>query len=348
MTLSAGKYWSMRRLSDKNGFFRMVAVDQRPPIMNLIKEKTGVDKASYDDVAQVKATLARSLTDNASAILLDPVWSWPTFHQEVDPQKGLIITIEEHDFTEDAFGRKSDAIADWTVAKIKAMGGDAVKALAWYRPDADASINQYQEDWVQSLGEACKKYDIAFLFELLLYPLAGDADQTTEYREHTAKSAQHVIDSVKIFADPKFGIDVFKLESPVLASQIPEIGAEGSDEVQEWFNKLNDASPVPWVMLSAGADKDSFKRVMYHATKAGASGYLAGRAIWLDAAQNYPDLEKMEKQLKKEGAEYMAELDAIVEKNGTKWFDHKSNGGEMTFEGAALKDGFPKSYNPQM
>lgn len=348
MTLTAGKYWSMRRLSDKDGYFRMVAIDQRPPIMNLIKEKKGAAEASYDDVALVKSVLARSLMDSCSAILLDPVWSWPVFHQDIDPQKGLVVTIEEHDFKEDAFGRKSDAIADWTVGKIKAMGGDAVKALAWYRPDADASINKYQQDWVQSLGDACKKYDIAFLFELLLYPLAGDADQTTEYREHTAKSAQHVIDSVEIFADPKFGVDVFKLESPVLASQIPDIGSKGSQEVQDWFDKLADVCPVPWVMLSAGANKESFKKVVYHASKAGASGYLAGRAIWLDAAQHYPDTAKMEAQLKKEGAAYMKELDEIVIKHGAKWFDHKSLGGKMTFEGAELKAGFPKFYNPKM
>lgn len=348
MTLTAGKYWSMRRLSDKNGYFRMVAVDQRPPIMNLIQEKKNVKKASYDDIALVKSVLARSLMDSCSAILLDPVWSWPVFHQDIDPQKGLIITIEEHDFDEDAHGRRSSAIADWTVAKIKAMGGDAVKALAWYRPDGDPCVNKYQQDWVQNLGDACKKYDIAFLFELLLYPLAGDADQTTEYKEHAAKSAQHVVDSVKIFADPKFGVDVFKLESPVLASKIPEISSAGSESVQSWFDKLGEICPVPWVMLSAGANKESFEKVVYHACKAGASGYLAGRAIWLDAAQNYPDVNKMETQLKQEGAAYMAKLDEIVAQHGTKWFDHKSLGGKMTFEGANLKAGFPKFYNPDM
>ena len=57
MSLSAGKYWSMRRLADDNGRFKMVAIDQRPPIMRMIEEKRGVAVASYEDVAAVKTSL---------------------------------------------------------------------------------------------------------------------------------------------------------------------------------------------------------------------------------------------------------------------------------------------------
>jgi tagatose 1,6-diphosphate aldolase len=115
------------------------------------------------------------------------------------------------------------------VAKIKRMGGDAVKVLAWYRPDAPEHQPTKQKDFTKRIGEACARYDIPFLFELLVYPLASDAHQTTDYVEMTGKRTDHVLQSVADFAAPEFGIDVFKLESPVAAKDVPEGGdADGS------------------------------------------------------------------------------------------------------------------------
>ena len=57
------------------------------------------------------------------------------------------------------------------------------------------------------------------------------------------------------------------------------------------FDHLGRAAGRPWVMLSAGAGKDDFRRILTFAYRAGASGYLAGRAIWWDAFQSFPDLD---------------------------------------------------------
>ncbi len=80
-------------------------------------------------------------------------------------------------------------IDDWDVGKIKRMGGDAVKVLAWYRPDASDAVNQHQKDWTKRIGEACAKFDIPFLFELLVHPLESDSEQTSEYIEMNTKRA---------------------------------------------------------------------------------------------------------------------------------------------------------------
>lgn len=346
MSLSAGKYWSLRRLADDNGRFKMVAVDQRPPIMQLIEKKRGVAVASYEDVAAVKTSLTKVLAPNASAMLVDPIWAWPNAHQFVSPKAGLVVTLEEHKFYEDAKGRRSSAIADWNVAKIKAMGGDAVKALAWYRPDGDAETKRFQQEFVRSIGEACRKHDILFLFELLTYPLAGEAGQTSDYIEHSAKNARNVIDSVREFADPSYGVDVFKLESPVPARLIPAPGEKGSDVVQDLYVELGQSSPVPWVMLSAGADMAEFKRVLHYAYAAGASGYLAGRAIWLKAMQSFPDLAAFEAELQNDAVPYMADLNAMTDAAATPWFDHSSVGGVPVIDG--FGPDFPKLYQPAM
>jgi tagatose 1,6-diphosphate aldolase len=39
--LQLGKQWGLRRMANAQGHFTMVALDQRPPIINLIAAKRG-------------------------------------------------------------------------------------------------------------------------------------------------------------------------------------------------------------------------------------------------------------------------------------------------------------------
>ena len=312
MSIAAGKYWGMRRMADATGRFRMTAVDQRPPIKNPIRAKRGTPQAPWADVAGFKELLIRELQVESSAMLLDPHYAYPRGVTMLDARLGLILTLEDSNFQEAPGGRLSAEIDDWSVEKIKRAGGDAVKVLTWYRPDADPGICAAQQDFTQRIGEACARYDIPFVFELLVYPLAKDAEQTTEYVEMKTKQAQLVIDSVRAFANPRFGVDLFKLESPVPAGDVPEPGSPGAAAVQALFDELDRAAGRPWVMLSAGAGMTEFRRVLHYAYGAGASGYLAGRAIWLEAFQRFPDWVGIRDELRGAAVPYMRELNALT------------------------------------
>ncbi|MCB2120741.1 MAG: tagatose 1,6-diphosphate aldolase, partial [Rhodobacteraceae bacterium] len=235
----------------------------------------------------------------------------------LSPEKGLIVTLEDSVYQETPGGRLSTDIDDWSVEKIKRMGGDAVKVLAWYRPDADPAVCTAQQDYVKRIGEACRRYDIPFLFELLVYPLAADAHQTKDYVEMKAKRADHVLGSVSEFAKADYGVDVFKLESPVNAAE-----ADGSKGVQALFDELGRLAGRPWVMLSAGAGKAEFRNVLAHAFRAGASGFLAGRAIWLDAFHHYPDWDRIRTELAGASASYMTEISALADAEAADWRRH--------------------------
>jgi tagatose 1,6-diphosphate aldolase len=326
MTISAGKYWGMRRMADEGGRFRMTAVDQRPPIKNPIKAKRGTAEAPWEDVAGFKELLIEELQRESSAMLLDPHYAYPRGITLLSPRLGLILTLEDSLFQETPGGRLSAQIDDWSVEKIKRAGGDAVKVLTWYRPDADAAVRRAQQDFTARIGEACARYDIPFVFELLVYPLARDAEQTRDYVEMKSKHPAFVLESVETFAAPRFGVDLFKLESPLAAADVPEPGAEGSAEVQRWFDALGRAAGRPWVMLSAGAGMEEFRRILCHAYAAGASGYLAGRAIWLEAFRQFPDWEAMRAGLRGEALDYMRSLNALTVARARPWFEHPCYG----------------------
>jgi len=342
MTISAGKLWGLRRMADEAGRFKMTAVDQRPPIKNLIAERRGAAEAPYEDVCAVKALLVQELGAQSSAMLLDPHYALPAAVMGLSPTKGLILTLEDSVFADGSGGRVSSEIDHWSVAKIKRAGGDAVKVLAWYRPDADPDVCAAQQDFTRKIGEACAACDIPFVFELLVYPLPGDGDQTTDYVEHRSKNPELVLDSVRTFAAPEFGIDVFKLESPIPAESVPDPEGEGADAAQALFDEMGRLAGRPWVMLSAGAGKEAFKRVLTFAYRAGASGYLAGRAIWWDAFQAFPDMDAMRAGLRSDGVAYMETLNALTDAQATPWHAHACYGGDVGLAGAGA--GFRAAY----
>ncbi len=322
MHLTPGKIWGLRRMADRNGRFKMTAVDQRPPIKNPIKEKRGLAEAPWEDVAGFKRMLIEELQHEASAMLLDPHYAYPHGISVYNPSKGLILTLEDSVFMDTPDGRLSSEIDDWSVEKIKRVGGDAVKVLAWYRPDAPEANCIAQQDFTARIGEACVKYDIPFVFELLVYPLSTDREAAGDYTEMETKKPDLVLDSVKAFADPKFGVDLFKLESPLPARDVPGTDGDGAGEAQGYFDALGEAAGRPWVMLSAGAGMAEFRNILTHAYTAGACGYLAGRAIWQKAFQHFPDWAAVRAGLAGEARDYMREINQLTDEAATPWTDH--------------------------
>src|SRR6185503_20338734 len=75
------------------------------------------------------------------------------------------------------------------------------------------------------------------------------------------------------------GGDVLKVEFPYDASVTDR--ARWEDACTE----LDEASPLPWVLLSGGVDDATFERQVEIACRAGASGVLVGRSVWAEASR---------------------------------------------------------------
>ena len=312
----------LKKLCTDRAHFQMLAVDQRPPIFNIISNAKG-RKHTYDEVVECKKLITSNLSQLATAILMDPNYSLSNILQ-YNKSKGLIITLEDHSFIETERGRYSDSIQNWSVEKIKKVGGDAVKVLAWYRPDADSESIEHQKKYVKKIGEECEKYSIPFLLELLVYPFQDDENHTTEYQEQKQKKTQHVIDSVKEFSKDEYKVDIFKLESPVDSN---DLEGEISQATEEAFKDLSNATNnKPWVVLSSGMGKDSFYKCLELAYKNGASGYLAGRTIWLDAFNQYPKIKLVEEGLKVNSVNYVNKLNELTAKNAQSLETYFNNG----------------------
>jgi len=337
MRISPGKLWGLRRLADAKGFWKMVAIDQRTPIFGPIAERRGVKEPPFEDIVEVKRLLARHLAPQSSAMLLDPNYAYPRSIGEMPPSKGLVLSYEHHAVENTPLGRKSGPIPGWSVAKSRRIGGDAVKVLVWYRADAAPEIRAHQEAFVQAAGEACAKHDTVMLLEVLIYPLPGEDAAALEPRRE-----QLVLDSIRVFCEPRFGVDIFKLEPPGPIHRVPDPDSREAAPLQAAYDRMAAMLPRPWVMLSAGAGPEDFIRSLHYAYRAGASGYLAGRAIWWQAFAHFPDFARMADSLAADSVRVLEELNALTESRARPWHVHAGFSGMPQPD--AIEQEFPARY----
>jgi tagatose 1,6-diphosphate aldolase len=162
------------------------------------------------------------------------------------------------------------------------------------------------------------------VLELLVYPFLGSANHTADYVESPGKLPQLVIESVREFAKPEYGVDLLKLESPLAANSLPPPdGSAAAQAAQKEFDAIGEIcreAGIPWVLLSGGAAQEKFERVLDFAYAAGAGGFLAGRTIWLDAVQkNFPDRAAVAASLRKDGVAVLERLNALTKAKAMAW-----------------------------
>jgi len=337
MKSTPGKLWGLRRLADADGRFKMVAIDQRTPLFGPIAKARGVAEAPYEDIARVKAIFARHLAPSASAILIDPNYGYSAALPHVPPHCGLILSLEHHVVEDTPGGKKSREIPDWSAAKIRRIGADAAKVLVWQRHDASAQTKAHQAAFVEACGRACKEADLVHLLEILVYPLPGeDAAMTPERR------AECVTAAVEDYLDPRFGVDIYKVEPPIPLHQVPDPDGPQASAAQSVYDRLAKRLPRPWVLLSAGAGPEDFARQLVYGYRAGASGYLCGRAIWIDAFREFPDFAALERRVERESVPYIERINALTDRLATPWHRHACWGGMPEIEPSG--PGFASAY----
>lgn len=346
MEISPGKLWCLRRMSDEHGFFKMTAVDQRPGVEALVRKRSTSAQAIYADAGEIKRVLIEALSPHSTAMLLDPGYAYPYASRQLDPRRGLLLTYEQWDSEETRQGRKTFGYPDWTVEKIKRAGADGVKLMLWWRPDASQEVKAHQRKLVEDVGRECRKHDIAFLLEPLLYPFPteGQPGGTQRYEEDATKRPEMVVETAREFVDERYGIDIFKMESPVAAPLVPDPQGADSPACQHWFDQLGEIIDRPWVMLSAGAAMEPFRRIVAHAFRAGASGYLAGRAIWWPSLeQNFPDWAAFRAGIERDGVPYARALQALLDATGKPWTECRafSQGIDMMYAGPDFFRSYP-------
>jgi tagatose 1,6-diphosphate aldolase len=338
--LTPGKFLGLRRLADANGRFKLLSVDQRGPVMTYCAAAREEEFERAADVRAAKRLLIETLGPKASAVLADPGHALMDAVTVLAPDCGLIVTLEDDEYAEVRGSRMTRAIRHWSVSKARRLGANAVKVLVWRRPDQDAASLRNQMDFAKRVGDACFKYDMTYVLETMVYPLLNDDKKRIDYDDQPSRRTEHVLDAVEEFAKPDYGVDLFRLESPLQEKDIPDYGDEAYDTCRALFREMGRRAGRPWVLLSGGASPLEFREALRHAYDAGASGYLAGRAIWWDAFTRFPDFGAMEAALRRDSAHWMSDLNALTDKAAKPWTDWCDAARPVGFD----EEDFPSAY----
>lgn len=267
--LTPGKWRGLQTTSSDSNVFTILAFDQRGSYKKMLPDDT-----SYEEATQIKLEIVGALSRYASAVLLDPDYGLlPAAH--MSSSSGLLLSVEQSGYSGDATYRHTEFDPRWNVGKIKGVGASAVKLMIYYHPHAGA-LTEELEELTRGISEECAKYDLPLYLEPMSYSL--DKDIKKESAAYNQTRAEVVRDTAKRLSVLK--PEVLKLEFPV------DVAFESDRNVwRDTCEAVSEVATVPWVLLSAGVDFETFAEQTEIACKAGASGFLAGRAIWKEAAR---------------------------------------------------------------
>lgn len=265
--LTPGRYRGLKTtsLADKE-IFGILAFDQRGSYRRMLP-----DGYPYSDAVALKEEIVRELTKYATAVLLDPTYGLGPA-MKMTGKSGLLMALEKSGYTGDATAREPEFVDTWTPEKIRNMGASAVKILVYYNPETGELADKL-DDLIRRKVEEVHALDLPVFLEPMSY--STDANVAKDSAEFAALKRRVVVETARRLS--KTGTDVLKMEFP--------LDHRYSDE-SEWraaCEELSEASDVPWVLLSAGVDFETFERQTITACEGGASGFLAGRAIWKEA-----------------------------------------------------------------
>lgn len=319
---SIGKVRGLTQLATKGGVFAILALDQRGALKRMMKA-AGVSEPGYAHIVRTKLEIVRHLSPLASGVLLDPEYGAAqcVAALALSGSTGLVAALEQTGYSEEEGDRFATVLEDWDVGKIKRMGASAVKLLVYYNPHRRRAAGR-QEKLIEEVAAACRAYDIPFMLEALVYPSEGmDAAAFVEAKERL------VIESAEALT--RFDIDLYKVEFPVH----PE-GRRDPVYDAEACQKLSAACRTPWALLSAGVPFERYSQQLKAACEAGASGFVAGRAIWREAVE-LTDPQERQTFMRTEMRRRFQQLADCAEERGRPWHE----AGSLAYDANQLVSG---------
>lgn len=280
---------SLAALQRSSGGFAMLAVDQREAMRAMFAEHTTApvpDSALRD----FKVAATQILTPYASAVLVDRQFALDAVVEEgaVAPGCGLIAAA---DHFEPAYGELVGRVSiDRLVepSRVKEQGAVALKLLVLWRADEPPPARVAM---VEEFVDRCHAVGLLSIIE----PISrGRADGRPSDIEAGVLEAARELGGL--------GADLYKAEVPLKGLGDPDL-------VRRRCAEITAAVQSPWVVLSSGVSEDAFPHAVTLAMTEGASGFLAGRAVWASCIGS----DNVERELRTAAVTRLQRLSDVVD-----------------------------------
>lgn len=257
---------SLERIARPSGTFAMVAMDQRESLRAMFAGHMP-GPVQPQTLIDFKVAVAEILSPHASALLIDrPEGLEPLLASgALDPTCGLIIAADA--LVQPMGMPVEDTRLDdeLDLADAASRGAVAAKLLVIWRPERPAVG---RAALVAEFLERSRAAGLPGIVEGVVRPPAGVAEEDWSEREEALFEATRELGT---------------LEPDLYKAQVPLNGRGDPEEMIERCRAMTQVLSCPWVVLSSGVAIDDFPAAVEAACRGGASGFLAGRAVWRDA-----------------------------------------------------------------
>jgi len=280
---------SLTELARPSGGLAMVAMDQRESLRAMLGALTPA-AVPDSDLTKFKLAVATELGAHASGFLIDRDFGFDQVLAErlLPPSCGLILAADELQHPPEGGPVVETALDDEiNPAHVRERGVVAMKLLLVWRPDEhrDARLAMAEE-----FVRRCAGAGLLSILEGVVRPTSDDD-----------------FDRLQLEAAAELGA----LRPSLYKSQVPRRGV--GDQVGKVCERISATVPVPWVVLSQGVTIEDFPEAVRTACNAGASGFLAGRAIWSDTLTDPAPL------LRTRAVDRLKRLAEVVDSSARPW-----------------------------
>jgi len=308
--LTVGKARGLQQLSNSDGIFTICALDHRISLRKMMGSSKD-SPVTYQTMVDFKLDLCEALAPYASGVLLDPSYgaSQAISANVLPGGTGLLMSLDAVNAGNE--GHAAELMQEWNVEKVRNIGASGAKLTLHYRPDLPNMASE-QLNAITRLAYDCMKADLALFLEPKNYIVR---ELERDPWEFARKKPELAVETVAQLS--KLPVDVLKVEFPADIAYEHDKG-----RLLDFCQQVGDASTIPWVLLSGGISYEVFCEQLELACKAGASGFLAGRALWQEAA-SIPPRQRLQryKFLEKTAVERLNQLTAIASNYGRSWVD---------------------------
>lgn len=280
-------------LARPSGGFAMLAVDQREALRAMLAEHQS-DPVPDEQLTRFKVDAIRALGPHASAVLVDREFGLDAALDEgaLEGAGGLIVAADHFIAGPDELVTDVEIDRLVVAEDMKACGAAALKLLVLWRPDEPADKR------VTMVGEFVETTRQAGLISIIEPVSRGPRDGGPWDRDAGILGAARELGSL--------GADLYKAEVPT--------GGQGEQaQLRRSCARLTELISSPWVVLSSGVPRHLFPRAVEMACREGASGFLAGRAVW----SNVIGAVDQAQELRHTSRARLRELAEIVDANVT-------------------------------
>lgn len=315
--LTPGKAAGLKSLANDRGVIAAAAMDQRGLLKNMMVRELGGKEPSDEMMAEFKSVVARTLTIEASAILLDVQYGLSAT-KNING-KGLLLAYEHAGYSPDKPERLPSLSEGWSAMRLREAGADAVKILVYYNPFEKEWVNNRKKAWLERIGAECKAVDMAYFLEFLPYTVHGEEEGGAE---HARRKPEIIIRSMKEFSQPRYGADVLKIDVPITmayvqgTSSCKSVGVYSREEAKRLIYEAASECKLPLVYLSAGVSSSVFLETLELIHEAGVDfhGVLAGRATWQNGVPVFikQGAAALEEWMNAEGVQNVRDINALL------------------------------------